>query len=290
MSSALFAKAKHLRPIEWFIVGIIVVATFLRFWNFTNTLQFLGDQGRDAIVVSDIFKKGDLVLIGPVTSTGNMYLGPLYYYFMVPFLWLTYPSPLGPAYAVAVLSVITTALMYILGKQIVGEKAAAIATLLFATSSVVIGFARFSWNPNPAPLFGLLFLWFLQKTEQKKPKYWIGVAFSVAVLSQLHYVALLTVFVAGVYWLKQLWQLRQGDGKLRKDFAIGTIIGMLVFAASFFPLFFFDLRHNWINVSSLLEFLKSSQDSVAPLPLSQKLWRVAMETHGRSLSYSSRSR
>lgn len=283
MSSSWFAHAKHLRPLEWVVVLAVLLSTFLRFWNFSNTLEFLGDQGRDAMIVADIFKKGDPVLIGPVTSTGNMYLGPLYYYFMVPFLWLTYPNPVGPAYAVAALSVLTTALIYVLGKDLVGQKAAAIATVLAATSSIFTQFSRFSWNPNPAPLVGLLFLWFLSKTQHKQPKYWIGVFTCVAILAQLHYVAMLTLVVAGVYWLKDLWTLRHTDNSIKKDFFIGTAIGIAAFCALLSPLLFFDVRHNWINVRSLLDFLKTSQESVVSLPLTQKLLRVAMETHGRSL-------
>lgn len=283
MSSAWFAKAKQLRPIEWVVVGAILIGAFLRLWNFPNTLEFLGDQGRDAMIVADIFKKGDPVLIGPVTSTGNMYLGPLYYYFMAPFLWLSYPSPLGPAYAVAALSILTTVLMYKLGKDLVGERAAAIATVLFATSSVVVQFSRFSWNPNPAPLFGLLFLWFLYKTQKQQPKYWIGVAACIGILAQLHYVALLTLLVAGFYWLKQIWEWKKTELQQRKGFVMATFIGAGVFVALLSPLLLFDIRHEWINVKSLESFFATSQEAVASLPLSQKLLRVAMETHGRSL-------
>lgn len=283
MPSAWFAKAQKLRPLEWVVIGAVLVAAFLRLWNFPNTLEFLGDQGRDAIIVADIFKKGDIVLIGPVTSTGNMYLGPLYYYFMVPFLWLTYPNPIGPAYAVAFLSILTTALMYVLGKQLVGEKAAALATVLFATSSVVVNFARFSWNPNPAPLFGLLFLWCLHKAQLKQPKYWIGVAACVAVLMQLHYVALLTLPIAGLYWLWQARQWKKTEPDQQRDFIRGTVVGFAIFLLSLSPLILFDLRHDFVNVRALEDFLVSSQDSVAALPLSQKLWHVIKETHGRSL-------
>jgi len=283
MSSSWFAKAQQLHPLEWIVIVAVLIAAFFRLWNFTNTLEFLGDQGRDAIIVADIFKKGDPVLIGPVTSTGNMYLGPLYYYFMAPFLWLTYPNPIGPAYAVAILSIVTTAFIYVLGKDLVGKKAAAIATVLAATSSVFTNFSRFSWNPNPAPLFGLLFLWFLAKTQRGQPKYWIGVTVCIAVLAQLHYVAMLTLLVAGVYWLKDLLKWRTTAPEVRKSFLMSTLIGVVLFCAFLSPLLLFDIRHDWINVRSLGEFLNTSQESVSSLPLSQKLGHVAMETHGRSL-------
>ena len=72
-----------------FLLLILAVAIFLRFYNLKNTMMFQGDQGRDAMVVANIFKNLDPVFIGPVTSIGNMYLGPFYYYFMLPFLFLS---------------------------------------------------------------------------------------------------------------------------------------------------------------------------------------------------------
>lgn len=282
MSSRWLTKAKQLRPIEWIVVGAVVVAAFLRLWNFTNTLQFLGDQGRDAMVVAQIFQERDIVLIGPVTSTGNMYLGPLYYYFMVPFLMMTYPNPIGPAYAVAVLGIVTTALLYVLGKDLVGEKAAAVATVMFALSSVVVGFSRFSWNPNPAPLFGLFFLWCIYKTEKGQPKFWIGVGLCIAVLAQLHYVALLTAFVAVFYWLKQLWQFKK-ESSLRRNFLIGTVGAAAVLFISITPLIAFDYRHDWLNIRSLGKFLETSQEATEGLPAIEKAKKIIFETHGRSL-------
>lgn len=282
MSRTWLSRVQNLRPIEWIVVGAVVIGAFLRLWNFSNTLQFLGDQGRDAIVVAQIFKEKDIVLIGPVTSTGNMYLGPLYYYFMLPFLMLTYPNPIGPAYAIAVLSIVTTALMYVLGKQLVGERAAAIATIMFAVSSVVLNFARFSWNPNPAPLLGLLLLWFLYKTETGKFKYWIGIGACVAVLIQLHYVALLTGLVAAVIWIRQLLRLRK-EKQNRKDFVVGTVGAVVIFALSLLPLVLFDYRHEWLNVRSLQKFLETSQEATEGLPFAERMKQVLFETHGRSL-------
>jgi 4-amino-4-deoxy-L-arabinose transferase-like glycosyltransferase len=281
--STWLSKLRRFSPLAWVVIVAVIAGAFFRLWNFTNTLQFLGDQGRDAQVVSRIFREKDIVLIGPVTSTGNMYLGPLYYYFMVPFLMLTYPNPIGPAYAIAVLSILTTALIYALGKEIVGDRAAGFATILFAFSSVVVLFARFSWNPNPAPLFGLLFLWCLNKTERKEPLFWAGIAACISVLMQLHYVALLTLIIAGVYWLKQLFQLRKTEPKLRTQFLFGSLAGIVIFFLSLSPLVAFDIRHGWLNVKSLQNFLVTSQESVDSLPLSRKISLILMETHGRSL-------
>ena len=55
-------------------------------------MTFLGAEGRDVIIVRTLLVKADPILIGPGTSVGGMYLGPLYYYFMAPFLLLAIAS------------------------------------------------------------------------------------------------------------------------------------------------------------------------------------------------------
>ena len=150
---------KKISSTKFFIVIILIIASVLRLWNLPSTMQFLGDQGRDALIAKRILIDHRPVLIGPVTSTGNMYLGPLYYYFMVPFLAITYPSPLGPAYAVALCGILAVFLTYYLGQEIVGKRAAIIAALFFAISAVAVNFSRFSWNPNLAPLFSIILIW-----------------------------------------------------------------------------------------------------------------------------------
>lgn len=236
-----FLQKKH-----YFLVAVLFIAIFLRFWNILETVQFLGDQGRDSLIVSKIFKDKDLVFIGPVTSVGNMYLGPLYYYFMVPFLMLSYPSPMGPVYAVALLGVLTIYLMYKLGKELVGEKIALAAATLMTFSATVVAGTRFSWNPNPAPLVSLLMIYFVFKALRKNEKYWILVVLCFSVLIQLHYLTLLSGLGFGAMWLWQLYQKISNKESIKK-LLISTFAGVLIFLIFLIPLILFDLKHEGLN-------------------------------------------
>jgi 4-amino-4-deoxy-L-arabinose transferase-like glycosyltransferase len=271
---------------------LFVIGSFLRLWNFSNTLQFLGDQGRDAIIVKHIIKDFDPVLIGPVTSTGNMYLGPLYYYFMAPFLAISYPSPLGPAYGVAILSIITLVALYYLSKEFVGETAALIATWCFSISAVVITYSRFSWNPNPAPFFSLVLIWSVYRALRKSPWYWVLSSVCIAVLIQLHYVTLLTLPATGIFWLYDLylkWKLLKAAPKnqqaVRSFQALlqSTVVAIVLFLIFLSPLVLFDFRHQFLNWHSFQNFVKESQGTVNSTTLMSRFTKIAMETHGRSL-------
>lgn len=247
-----FPKKMEIR--HYLFILVLLLATFVRFWNIPNSVQFLGDQGRDALIVSKIFKNHDLVFIGPVTSVGNMYLGPLYYYFMVPFLMLSYPSPLGPVYAVAFLGLLTIYLMYVLGKEMVGERAALFAATLMAFSAIVVSFTRFSWNPNPAPLISLLMIYAIFKAIKSDVKYWAIVILLFSVLIQLHYLTLLSSAGIGLIWL---WQLisRFNDKKLVKKMFFATAVGAVIFFTSILPLVLFDLKHDALNFKAFQNIL-----------------------------------
>lgn len=263
---------------------LIAAAAWLRLYNLPNSLQFQGDEGRDALIVSRIFTQGDLVFIGPVTSVGNMYLGPLYYYFMVPWLWLTYPSPLGPVYAVAVLGIITVILMYVLGRELIGERPALIATAFYSFCAVVIQYTRFSWNPNPAPLVSLIMIWCTYRAWKRNPWYWAGVALCFSILIQLHYLTLLSAAGAGLIWLWGIWEQRSDAKKLRK-LALITGLSALIVLVSFTPLILFDFKHNWLNLKAL-QSLFTKEDSFklsSKLAWYQKIAATVKEMHGRSL-------
>ncbi len=242
-------KIKGFSKADWLALALVIVAAALRFYNLENSQQFLGDQGRDSLVVSRIFTERDPVLIGPVTSIGNMYLGPFYYYFMLPTLWLSYPSPMGPIYAMALVGSFTVGLIYLLGKRMLGTRAALFATAFLTLSSLAITFTRFSWNPNPAPLFSLLLVFFTYKAWKDNHRYWIAAAASMSILMQLHYVTLLAFGGFGVIWLLNLREIISKKNQLAA-FVKSTLLAAGVLLLSLTPQLLFDIRHDWLNLNA----------------------------------------
>lgn len=280
---------------------VIFLITFLgaipRLYRITEGPQFLGDQGRDALRVARIFKETDLVFIGPVTSIGNMYLAPAYYYFMLPWLWLSYPSPLGPALAVAALSIVTIPLLYYWGRELVGRRAAVFASVFFAFSWTAIEYARFSWNPNPAPFVALLMMWALYRAMTKNIRYWLLVAVSFGLIIQLHYVALLTLLPIIIVALLQSLVVIRPQSKLKhlifssvtycprlRTLAVMFTTSLLIVLALLSPLIAFDVKYDGINLRALQNLVAGS-DSIArssAQSLSSRLLEIAEDSQGRT--------
>ncbi|MFZ5376086.1 MAG: hypothetical protein ACOZAN_00245 [Patescibacteria group bacterium] len=282
---------RKISVISILLATILIFAGFFRLYNLRGSLQFQGDQGRDAIIVAKMFLERDMVFIGPVTSVGNMYLGPLYYYFMLPFLFISFPSPMGPVYAVAFLGILTVFLTYWLGQEMIGKKASMIAAAFMAFSATATLYSRFSWNPNPAPLVSLLMIYSLFKALKKNVFYWILVAVFFSILIQLHYLTLLSAVALAIIWVWQLISIikKMRDPLIKKgninQFIIATFTSVVVVIMSMAPLILFDIKHQGLNAKAFQSLISHKENFTYSEPVSivQKLAETVAETEGRSM-------
>jgi len=252
----------------WFIIFVTLLGAVLRLYRIESSLQFLGDQGRDALVMKRMLIDYDLPFIGPVTSVGKFYLGPLYYYLMAPFLWFAKFNPVGPAIATAFIGILTLPALYKIGKIMLSETTAKIATILYALAAIPVIQTRSAWNPNPMPLaaLGIVFS-FYQAIRTKKPKWLMLSALSLGVALQLHYmIVFLAPFI--LYQLILIWKQK----KLRKYLIhwFGIIVIMML------PLILFEFKNRFLNYHGLIEFLTKNEYGAI------SLWRKYIDLRGRS--------
>jgi len=225
------------------------VAVILRFYKLQEFITFLGDQGRDAIIIKRIITFEHLPAIGPPSSIGLIFLGPFYYYFVAPFLLLFNFNPLGLAVAVATLSLLSIVLFYCITKNLINRETSLISTALIVFSSVLIDAARFAWNPNLLPLFAFLTLYFFYKmVDKKSTRYSIACGAFLALSFQLHHLAgLLIIPMALVY----IFQLLTNSKKLPYFLQVGTFIASFILIS--FPLILFDVKNHFLNSKNIIK-------------------------------------
>src|SRR3989338_433010 len=110
---------------------ILLIGAFLRFYRLREYIIFLGDEGRDMLVVKRMIVDKKFTLLGPITSVGSIYMGPIYYYMIAPFLFVWRFDPVGPAVMVALLSVFTIYLIYKIGADYIQRSVGLIAALFY---------------------------------------------------------------------------------------------------------------------------------------------------------------
>ncbi len=232
------------------LLVILFCAGFVRLYRITDYMHFLGDEGRDVLVVKRMIVDHDPTFLGPITSVGSMYLGPIYYYFMTPFLFIFNMNPVGPAVMIALLSIGSTALLYILGMEFFSLEAGIIASLLYAFSPLVIVHSRSSWNPNAVPFFALLIIYSLLKITVKKELKWALIAgLSLGVILQLHYLAL--VFIPIIFLVLIIFK------KVNLTIISRIIIGTVIMLS---PYILFEIFHQFPNIQTALRFITRTGD------------------------------
>ncbi|MBI2600829.1 glycosyltransferase [Candidatus Daviesbacteria bacterium] len=238
------------KPLFLTLLAILLLAAFLRFYRLNEYMTFLGDEGRDMLIMKKILVELDLPLIGPSTSVGNIYLGPLYYYMMAIPSFLFWMNPTASAGMNALIGVLTVYLIYYLAKIWFGRISALTVAFLYAISPIAIIYSRSSWNPNPAPLFTLLgILGFFNAHTTRNFKWLILTGVSFAAAAQMHYLALILIPIAGVIWATEALNRKSS----KKSFWLGTILGIISYLALMTPLVVFDLKHNFLNFRAMKE-------------------------------------
>jgi len=286
MSSLRHFVFEHRIELALFL-AILLLASFVRLYHIREFVVFLGDEGRDALVVKRMIVDHDLTLLGPTASVGGFYLGPVYYYFMIPAMILSGLDPVGPAIMVALMGIATVAILYLVLRDWFGPFPATIASLLYALSPGIVTFSRSSWNPNPMPLFSLLALVLLSYSiRQKKLLLTFASTLCFGIAIQLHYLGLLLAPVLAAITLIQA--PRKTWLKLIPVEIFGFLAGASMYLA-------FEIRHNFPNIRSVIEFINRAGATTGPrtynfLKLFYDLNRFNLESVlGKNLSLPTRT-
>ena len=254
------SKLRHLIVNNLPVILILILASFYRLYRIEDYMTFLGDEGRDVLVVYNILH-GKLTLLGPTSSVGGFFLGPIYYYFMAPFLWLFNYNPVGPAIGVALIGIATVFLLYKIALTLFNKRIALIASFLYSISPLVVTYSRSSWNPNPMPFVSLLTLISVFYAIKKNSlKLFVMCGFLMGIAFQFHYLALFLgtivlfyVLFTTVYKSNLKRSIEQFIKRVGAIF-LGLIIGWSPFLA-------FEIRHDFIDFKNVFNFVVHSQDT-----------------------------
>lgn len=239
--------------IPFLLFLILGYSAYLRLFHIREYMVFLGDQGRDLMAVREMLVNHKITFLGPTASVGGFFLGPIYFYMIAPFLWLSNYDPIGPSIMVALFGIATVLLAYKFCSDFIDKKLALIAALLTAISPLIIRYSRYSWNPNVVPFFALLIIYCLAKmsiTNEKKWPFVIGL--SLGILLQLHYLSLFLLPVVFIYLLI-----------IKKLLTKNTLWILIGFLITISPFLSFELRHGFPNIQSIFNFIKTGKDTGA---------------------------
>lgn len=263
MSNKFIVHFKGLRkefknyPIVYTIILIILLsAIFVRVYNVNNNLGFYFDQGRDALVIWNFWKNGDLFLLGPTTGIPGIFSGPWYYWLITPLYILGQGNPVWPAVFLSTLSVIGIYFTYLISVELGNPRAGLFTGVIAAFSYYVVITSRWLTNITPMLLIGPVILWAMIKASQKKAWPWPVIAFltgmSIQIGSSTEVFNLITVIIFFI------WQFRL-SAKRRRPLVTKRIflISLSLFLVSFTPHIIFDILRGGVLITNLINFVTS---------------------------------
>ncbi len=245
-------KKKNIKFVVGFIIlFIFILGFFLRAQEtLSGNFLFLLDSGRDMMDVKKIVFDQKITLIGPYTSLGGVFQGPLYYYLLAIPTFLFKGNPWGNIFLMLIISLLTMAVTFFFMRKYFGLIPAVITLAFFAVSPEAIAAATFFWNPHPMWLIISFYIFALYGSVNKSRPMMLFL-FPLIALS-FHFEMAFGVFLLAATIIYILIFKRF----LFKEryFWIGAI-GSLIF---FIPQILFDLRHDFIMTRSVLDILNGN--------------------------------
>jgi len=222
-----------------FLILILAFGLWLRTYNLGNRYSFEWDQNDDAVKVMKIIE-GQPTLIGPrVAGPDSFFVSPWHYYFLTPFFALGKGDPIWAAYAAVLIGIVTVWGYFWVGKKLWGAKEGLISAWAGA-----VAFSIVSWNVMYTPLLALA-IFYLGKTYFVKQKNFLLMLALSIFAGTVHLVPVtLVVMVAGVFFLAK-----------KRPSLKGVILGGMIGLLSITPLVLFDLRHDFLIVHKVVQFL-----------------------------------
>ena len=115
-----------------FLVLIVFLGAFLRFWRLAEMASFDFDQEYASNFAYSVLREFPIQLIGQGLSVQGLFMGPLYFYYLVPFFAVFSLHPIGGAVGSVILGLGIIVAYYYFGTKIFGKPAGLIAAFLRA--------------------------------------------------------------------------------------------------------------------------------------------------------------
>lgn len=223
-------------------ISFLLLSVLLLLYRLPSLMSFIGDQAWFYISARDLLLGESYPLVGITSSHTWLHQGALWTYILSGVLWIGNFNPVAGGYLSAAIGLLTLVMLYLIGKQLLGSRIALIASLLYATSPLVILHARMPYHTTPIPLFVLLYFFSLYQWVHGKKIYLSLSLFFLAILYNFELATvvlsapLLLFFLYG-FIKKRKWVV----GITRKNILHAVLFSLI----PMIPIVMYDLSHGF---------------------------------------------
>lgn len=225
------------------LLFILFIAFVLRIFNLSTGMPFIGDYAWFYLSARDIFINGTIPLVGITSSHIWLHQGPLWTYVLSPFLFLFKFNPISGAYITTILGILATYVIYLVTKGLFSKKAGLIASILYATSPLIISSDRTPYHTSPIPFFVILYFYSLSKWVKGSRIYFPVTVFLISILYNFELATFILFFPFLLFFLFGIYKKRTWfTNILTLKYAILSLFGFLI---PMFPILIYDMSHGF---------------------------------------------
>lgn len=224
------------------IVAILSISIFFRTYQIVERYGYGHDGELFSWIVKDIVVNHHPRLIGQLTSAPGIFIGPLFYYLLVPFFILFKMNPIGALLPVTLIGVLTTLSYFIVFSKLFNKTAGFIAAFLQA---ILLPWITFDRTVVPSTLTNLWIIWYFYVTLQiARGNYFVLplLGILIGLIWHIHIALVPTLFA-----LPFAFSVSKKLPKLREFiwFLVTLFITNL-------PLIIFEVKHQFMQSKSLI--------------------------------------
>lgn len=235
------------------LISILILAFFLRVYNFKSFYVFSHDQDIASWIIKDILINHHFRLIGQETSSQGVFIGALFYYMQIPFYLLTKMNPLGSIFLPIILGVFTTYSVYFVFGKIANSKIGLIGSFIYAVSVLIVFTDREVAPTMPVMLWTVWYLYSLfliYKNKQLK-----GFVLWALLIGLIWHLNLALITLSPLILIPLFY--------IRKNINLKLLVaGLILLIATSSPFIFFEYRHNFSQTKSIYLSLTTKKDFV----------------------------
>jgi len=219
------------------LVLIVGLSVLLRFYRLDDIYVFTIDEEYQATYSWTLVKDPHPIWIGLPAAAVAFYLGPYFTYFTAILLALSKGDQMITAYFAAFIGVITTFVIFFVGKNVFNLTTGVVTSLLYATLPLFVFYDQKYWNTMFSNLIILLLFLTLILIRSSK-WWWLLYAGLAGAIFETHLPPIPLLLIGVWYFLK---------GKYWKDIKL-LLLCSVIFLLFYWPLIVFDFNHNFSNL------------------------------------------
>ena len=238
------------------LILILLVALFFRTYEVVGRFEFAHDGDLYSWIVKDIVVNHHPRLIGQLTSADGIYIGPLFYYILVPFFLLSRMDPVGAIIPITIVGMLTVFSYYWVFKKLFNPVIGLFAAFFYSVLLWTVQFDRHIYPSTFSNIWSIWYFYAILALSRGNFSVFPILGLLIGLIWHIHIALAPTLLAipAAILLSKKLPNLKQV-----------TLFFITLFLISA-PLIIFEIRHEFSQTLSLIKNLTIDHGGGSGIP------------------------